>query len=1300
MQQANFNQRNHSRHFCFDRAAHLALQALFWCCSPSPTAKAEASTGPETYAQWLAHHQTWLPSAHQSFWADVPHRACGLGSDSEIAEIIHPVCDPENAALAQCPDFQCTSVQQAGASRGCSVAPTPQDTVDDFYYLPDTETSASGVARVCPATVPATHINPITHLTYRILPLRVTGAIRGLTVTGDCVPLSDAIVEVWQADQWGWYSGSSSVPTPLASAWLAPGASPPSGFPSAPPRSGCRARMITDAGGAYAFDTVTPGAYGPPQHINVRVSAPGYAALSTRIYFGGDPLLRSAVGRADARVLRDPRVVATARSGVGGAAALTAAFDVTLAPSGMAGFPYDLSGQWAVLGGERDSGFVSVASDGNALTATQLPAPRSWPAPLSAAIADGVLREVRFSDGSFASGSYATDDSYGPVTATLAVATDARGHADVAALEWSNGARWQRSAPLEVSYRYFKFEVEGTTRVRPGGAALSISELELLQEAPEGDGSPFVVMTAAAMGDRYSREQSVVCSSQADIGAPCWAALDRDPATAWRSATPAAAAAGPYRLAAPETLTIDLGDTARALPIGLRLLCSPTLSTAASELRACPRTWTLYASLDARQWTALGSRAALSAEADYPLARGGWGEFKFEVGSGSGAAERAGRRAGQRCGSCERAPAFACALGRRDASCASGWCGGGGACAAAVPAGGGGGGGAETADAAAVTKWPGDFAHGAGGQAVAAASPAPTYPAATQVTPTLCPAGHYCPEDVLVAPEMARRTSPVPCPAGSYNASRGMRAAAACLACPPGHYCAAAAVTPAPCGSPSVYCPKGSAMPVPATPGHYTVNSGSGAADAHMATVRDAQLVAPTGYYAVQGVLAACAKGTYGDVAGLSAPSTHSGFRCSGECAPGFYCEAGSTSSRQRPCAAGTFSGRSAGAQSECTTCPLGHYCPLTAAAPIPCPAGFPGTGPGLTSPQCSASGASACVAGYFCPRGSHSAKQEECGGDGVYCPAGSAAPLPVGAGWHSTGGTANTRTGREICPVGHYCTGNGSARTCPAGVYGADTGLTTAACSGACPPGLFCSFGAVQGVPCPAGRYGSPVGGMAGETCAGACAPGHFCPAGSTSATAEPCGSDAVFCPAARRLAPGSAHGATTARRAAPPLSNSSVPQCGADSVEAARRLHVNPVQNAGGMPWELCDVNRCHDAAARRDGPCVTVLKCVSRFELLQDEGAYAERCCPWGKRARVALPRKQAALHRLLGAALRHGSTVKPLAAPRNPVAVALRSRCTTPRRQQLESSIIQHCCGMLIATPAESRQLAARTVRLAS
>ena len=56
------------------------------------------------------------------------------------------------------------------------------------------------------------------------------------------------------------------------------------------------------------------------------------------------------------------------------------------------------------------------------------------------------------------------------------------------------------------------------------------------------------------------------------------------------------------------------------------------------------------------------------------------------------------------------------------------------------------------------------------------------------------------------------------------------------------------------------------------------------------------------------------------------------------------------------------------------------------------------------------------CLKGYYCPLNSTTPFEVECGGEHVYCPHGSASPLPVLAGHYSTGGNITTRSGQEKC--------------------------------------------------------------------------------------------------------------------------------------------------------------------------------------------------------------------------------------------------------------------------------------------
>lgn len=130
-----------------------------------------------------------------------------------------------------------------------------------------------------------------------------SGGGRNLVVTGrvlgmpDCTPLTDALVEVWQADERGEYSQVGAKRDDA--------------------RCLLRASMRTDAGGRYRYTTIQPGEYpGRPSHIHYRVSSERYATLVTQLYF------------ARSRGVPDGLVVSVSRNAQG---VLQAVFDITLA---------------------------------------------------------------------------------------------------------------------------------------------------------------------------------------------------------------------------------------------------------------------------------------------------------------------------------------------------------------------------------------------------------------------------------------------------------------------------------------------------------------------------------------------------------------------------------------------------------------------------------------------------------------------------------------------------------------------------------------------------------------------------------------------------------------------------------------------------------------------------------------------------------------------------------------------------------------------------------------------------------
>lgn len=122
--------------------------------------------------------------------------------------------------------------------------------------------------------------------------------VSGRVLGADCKPLAGAVVEVWQTDAKGDYSGVKRGKQDDPACLL-------------------RASLKTDAEGTYRFSSIVPAEYpGRPRHIHYRVSHAGHVTLVTQLYFGRER------GVADA-------LVATLRRDDKGMSRAT--FDITLA---------------------------------------------------------------------------------------------------------------------------------------------------------------------------------------------------------------------------------------------------------------------------------------------------------------------------------------------------------------------------------------------------------------------------------------------------------------------------------------------------------------------------------------------------------------------------------------------------------------------------------------------------------------------------------------------------------------------------------------------------------------------------------------------------------------------------------------------------------------------------------------------------------------------------------------------------------------------------------------------------------
>lgn len=108
--------------------------------------------------------------------------------------------------------------------------------------------------------------------------LSVTGYVFGLA----CQPLSNVLLDFWQADTNGAYDNT--------------------GFRF-------RGHQFTDARGAFTLTTIVPGLYpGRTRHIHVKAQAPNRPVLTTQLYFPNEP-------RNNTDPIFDPRLLMTVRTG-------------------------------------------------------------------------------------------------------------------------------------------------------------------------------------------------------------------------------------------------------------------------------------------------------------------------------------------------------------------------------------------------------------------------------------------------------------------------------------------------------------------------------------------------------------------------------------------------------------------------------------------------------------------------------------------------------------------------------------------------------------------------------------------------------------------------------------------------------------------------------------------------------------------------------------------------------------------------------------------------------------------------
>ena len=345
-----------------------------------------------------------------------------------------------------------------------------------------------------------------------------------------------------------------------------------------------------------------------------------------------------------------------------------------------------------------------------------------------------------------------------------------------------------------------------------------------------------------------------------------------------------------------------------------------------------------------------------------------------------------------------------------------------------------------------------------------------------------CFQGYYCPTDT---------TTPIPCPAGTYNSLPNIADPSGCLTCPQGSFCPSASMLPTSCAA-----------------GSYMIGIG--------ASQQSNCVICPSGNYCPLGTITPnnCSAGTYNPV--LNSTSISSCLACPA----GEYCPLATTT--PSVCPAGNYRGTVGGTQQgDCTICPSGNYCPASSVNPINCSTGTYNPSTSGTAPA----SCLACPAGQYCPlattspsvcpagsyRGTTGGVQQ---GDcttcpsGNYCPASSVNPINCSAGTYesNTGGTAAASC--LACPAGEYCPlATTTPSVCSAGSYRGATGGTQQGDCTTCPSGNYCPASSVSPTNCIAGTYNPSTSGTAPASCL-ACPAGKYCPLAATTPTVCSAGS------------------------------------------------------------------------------------------------------------------------------------------------------------------------------------------------
>lgn len=366
------------------------------------------------------------------------------------------------------------------------------------------------------------------------------------------------------------------------------------------------------------------------------------------------------------------------------------------------------------------------------------------------------------------------------------------------------------------------------------------------------------------------------------------------------------------------------------------------------------------------------------------------------------------------------------------------------------------------------------------------------------------------------------------------------------------------------------FCPPGSESPQQCLPGHYcdvdALANVTGECDAGYYCNVSSTLknpvnetfgdICPKGHYCPRASSSpiACQEGEYSDWFG-----NHNISSCL-PCTAGMYCAGPGRDLPNGDCDVGWFCPEgSIQPQPPGNKCLAGHTCPQGSGVQTPCPSGQYQPDPergeclfcqggtycdqneaiteqqsGVGAPSHGVVNPKVCPAGFYCPNGTMTARQNPCPlgtysnttgleslGECRDCPAGFYCEAenitePTGqctAGYYcvlkSTSPTPALSVSGGPCPQGTHCVqGSSWPDPCPKGTFGDRDKLPSEADCTICPPGEFCSHSSLTAPngSCLAGYYCSnaseeanPVGQVYGDECPA----GYFCPEHSHQPTA-----------------------------------------------------------------------------------------------------------------------------------------------------------------------------------------------------